>query len=140
IRQKYVDNDPSCSPELFSLACGPEPYATSYTACLVNGVRFSTPGPNGEMYYGQLEEILELTYFCNRKVVLFRCKWFDTSNVGRSARSHRYVVKNNIKHILTDRDCYRDQQYILATQARQVFYLEDPARRPLHWKVVEEVY
>nr|GEY65176.1 hypothetical protein [Tanacetum cinerariifolium] len=106
MRQKRVNNDPSCTPELFSLACGPSSNATLYTACLVNGVRFmvhdrdinrttqnsevSTPGPNEETYYGQLEQILELTYIgCNK--------------------------------------------------ARQVFYLDDPARRPLQRKVVEDV-
>ncbi|GKE08868.1 hypothetical protein Tco_1412419 [Tanacetum coccineum] len=30
-------------------------------------------------------------------------------------------------------------QYILATQVKQVFYLEDMAKRPLHWKVVQDV-
>ncbi|PWA90167.1 acidic leucine-rich nuclear phosphoprotein 32 family member A [Artemisia annua] len=93
------------------------------------------------MFYGQLEEILELTYIGNRKVVLFRCKWFDTKNPYRcSDRSKRSYIKQGIKHILTDRDSFKDQQYILATQARQVFYLEDPARRPPHWKVVEDVH
>nr|GEX64846.1 hypothetical protein [Tanacetum cinerariifolium] len=121
-----------CSPEseLFSLACGPESNANSYTACVVNGVKFL------------LEEILELTYIGNRKVVLFRCKWFDTWNppFSRSDRSKRCYIKQGINHILTDKDYYRDQQYILATHARQVFYLEDPARRPPHWKVVEDVH
>nr|GEU59306.1 hypothetical protein [Tanacetum cinerariifolium] len=131
VRQKSVENDPRCSPEsgLFSLSCGPESNANSYVACVVNGVKFlvhdrdihrttkrsrvATPRPNGEMFYGQLEEILELTYIGNRK---------------------------GINHILTDKDSYKDQQYILATHARQVFYLEDPARRPPHWKVVEDVH
>nr|GFA11498.1 hypothetical protein [Tanacetum cinerariifolium] len=160
IRQKSVENDPQCSheSELFSLACGPESNANSYAACVVNGVKFSvhnrdihrttqssgvaTPGPNGEMFYGQLEEILELTYIGNRKVVLFRCKWFDTRNppFARSDHSKRCYIKKGINHILTDKDSYRDQQYILATHARQVFYLEDPARRPPHWKVVEDVH
>ncbi|GJR59047.1 hypothetical protein Tco_1501209 [Tanacetum coccineum] len=160
IRQKSVENDPRCSPEseLFSLACGPESNANSYAACVVNGVKFlvhdrdihrttqnsgvATPGPNGDMFYGQLEEILELTYIGNRKVVLFRCKWFDTKNppFARSDRSKRSYIKQGINHILTDKDSFRDQQYILATHARQVFYLEDPARRPPHWKVVEDVH
>ncbi|GKC23530.1 hypothetical protein Tco_1025680 [Tanacetum coccineum] len=120
ICEKSVKKDPTYTPELFSLACGPNAIARSFTTCLVNGVRFlvhecdihrttqnsevSTPGEHGEMYYGRLEEILKLTYIRN-------CK-----------------------------DAYRNQQYILATQARQVCYLEDPARRPLHWKVVEEVH
>ncbi|GKA60783.1 hypothetical protein Tco_0760190 [Tanacetum coccineum] len=40
------------------------------------------PGPDGEMYYGQLEQILEFSYL-SFKTVLFRVKWFDTSNKGR---------------------------------------------------------
>ncbi|GJV63144.1 hypothetical protein Tco_1473972 [Tanacetum coccineum] len=160
IHQKSVENDPRCSPEseLFSLACGPESNANSYAACVVNGVKFlvhdrdihrttqnngvATPEPNGDMFYGQLEEILELTYIGNRKVVLFRCKWFDTKNppFAHSDRSKRSYIKQGINHILTDKDSFRDQQYILATHARQVFYLEDPARRPPHWKVVEDVH
>ncbi|GJW82950.1 S-adenosyl-L-methionine-dependent methyltransferases superfamily protein [Tanacetum coccineum] len=37
------------------------------------------PGPDGEMYYGQLQEIIEFKYLLF-KVALFRVKWFDTSN------------------------------------------------------------
>ncbi|GJY15491.1 hypothetical protein Tco_0385913 [Tanacetum coccineum] len=75
IREKKVTD--GCSEELFSLACGPIS-ACTYPACMVNGVKFvvherdilhttqcngvSTLGLDGEMYYGQLEEILELTY------------------------------------------------------------------------------
>ncbi|GJZ34479.1 hypothetical protein Tco_0580296 [Tanacetum coccineum] len=83
IRQKSVKKDPTCTPELFSLACGPNAITRSFTACLVNGVRFlvhkrdihrttqnsrvSTPGEHGEMYHGRLKEILELTYIRNHK-------------------------------------------------------------------------
>ncbi|GJS28884.1 hypothetical protein Tco_0489504 [Tanacetum coccineum] len=35
---------------------------------------------------------------------------------------------------------HQNNQYILATQATQVFYLEDLARKPRGWKVVEHVY
>ncbi|GJU12662.1 Myc-type, basic helix-loop-helix domain-containing protein [Tanacetum coccineum] len=101
----------------------------------------STPGLDGEMYYGQLEEILELTYIGPRKVVLFRCKWFDTINPkNHTTRNRRSYIDQGIHHILTDREFHQNNQYILATQATQVFYLEDLARRPLHWKVVEHVY
>ncbi|GJU39007.1 hypothetical protein Tco_1191964 [Tanacetum coccineum] len=40
------------------------------------------PGPDGEMSYGQLQEILEFKYL-SFKVALFRVKWFDTRNNGR---------------------------------------------------------
>ncbi|GJW68426.1 reverse transcriptase domain-containing protein [Tanacetum coccineum] len=69
----------------------PDNVETSFPVCGV-----STPGLDGEMYYGQLEEILELTYIGHRKVFLFR--------------------------------------------STQVFYLEDLARQPRGWKVVEHAY
>ncbi|GJX30898.1 hypothetical protein Tco_0240753 [Tanacetum coccineum] len=93
IREKKVAGD--CSEDLFSLACGPIS-ACTYPACIVNGVKFvvherdilhttqcsgvSTLGLDGEMYYGQLEEILELTYIGHRKVVLFRWNFTKITN------------------------------------------------------------
>ncbi|GKB68554.1 hypothetical protein Tco_0929966, partial [Tanacetum coccineum] len=129
ICQRYIDKDP------------------------VNGVRFvvhnrdecrttknndiCSPGENdGEMYYGQLEEILEFSYM-SFKVVLFRVKWFDTSNEGRKIK--RFVIRNNITQIWAHGESFKDDQYILATQVKQVFYLEDMARRPPDWKVVQDV-
>ncbi|GKD50722.1 hypothetical protein Tco_1279698 [Tanacetum coccineum] len=90
ICQRYIDKDPgvSVSGELFALACGPTSSPISVNSCVVNGVRFvvhsrderrttqnngiCSPGEkDGEMYYGQLEEILEFLYM-SFKVVLFR--------------------------------------------------------------------
>ncbi|GJW52340.1 RNA-directed DNA polymerase, eukaryota [Tanacetum coccineum] len=124
-RQRYIDIDPgvSVSDELFALACRPTSSPVSVNSCIDNGVRFVVhsrdvrrttqnsdiclPGEkDGEMYYGQLEEILEFLYM-SFKVVLFRSFKYD--------------------------------QYILATQVKQVFYLEDMARRPPNWKVVQDV-
>ncbi|GJV49571.1 isovaleryl-CoA dehydrogenase, mitochondrial [Tanacetum coccineum] len=100
IRQRHVDNDPcvSESSELFTLAYGPSQTPISVNYCVVNGVRFvvhscderrttqnsgiCSPGLNGEMYYGQLKQILEFSYL-SFKTVLFRVKWFDTSNKGQ---------------------------------------------------------
>ncbi|GJZ36615.1 Myc-type, basic helix-loop-helix domain-containing protein [Tanacetum coccineum] len=133
-------HDCFCSEELFSLACGPISTCT-YPACIVNGVKFvvherdifhttqcsgvSTLGLDGEMYYGQLEEILELTYIGNRKVVLFRCKWFDTINPKNlTTRNRRSYIEHGIQHILTDREFHKNNQYILATQVTPEFYLK----------------
>ncbi|GKB53808.1 retrotransposon protein, putative, ty3-gypsy subclass [Tanacetum coccineum] len=41
--------------------------------------------------------------------------------------------------ILTKGEAFKDDQYILATQVKQCFYLEDMAKRQPHWKVVEHV-
>ncbi|GKD04243.1 RNA-directed DNA polymerase, eukaryota [Tanacetum coccineum] len=94
-----------------------------------------SPGPDGEMYYGQLEQILEFSYL-SFKTVLFRVKWFDTSNKGRMKN---LVIRNNITQIKANGEAFKNDQYILATQVKQCFYLEDMSRRPLGWKVVEHV-
>ncbi|GJS08891.1 RNA-directed DNA polymerase, eukaryota [Tanacetum coccineum] len=153
IRQRHVDNDPgvSESSELFALAFGPSQTPISVNSCVVNGVRFvvhsrderrttqnsgiCSPGLDGEMYYGQLEQILEFSYL-SFKTVLFRVKWFDTSNKGRM---QNLFIRNNITQIKENGEAFKNDQYILATQVKQCFYLEDMARRPLGWKVVEHV-
>ncbi|GJZ72973.1 hypothetical protein Tco_0637119 [Tanacetum coccineum] len=100
IRQCYINKDSSVSEsgELFALAYGPTPSPISVNSCIVNGVRcfvhsrdehrttqnngICSPGEKDEeLYYGQLEEILEFSYTLF-KVVLFQVKWFDTS-VGK---------------------------------------------------------
>nr|GEW93424.1 hypothetical protein [Tanacetum cinerariifolium] len=117
IRQRHVDNDlgVSTTSELFALACGPTPTPISVNSCVFNGVRSivhnhdehrttqnssicSPGGKDGEMYYGQLQEILEFLYF-SFKVVLFRVKWFKTSNKGRKVK--HLVLRNNMMQILT---------------------------------------
>nr|GEY80235.1 hypothetical protein [Tanacetum cinerariifolium] len=155
IRQHHIGKDPgvTASSELFALACRPTPTPTLVNSCVVNGVRFvvhrcnehrttqnndiCSPGDKDEeMYYGQLEKILEFLYM-SFKVVLFRVKWFDTINEGRKVKS--FVIKNNMTQIWVNGESFKDDQYILTTQVKQVFYLEDMSRRPPNWKVVEDV-
>nr|GFA68818.1 SRP72 RNA-binding domain-containing protein [Tanacetum cinerariifolium] len=58
-------------------------------------------GKDGEMYYGELQEILEFSYLLF-KVVLFRVKWFDTRNEGRKVK--HLVLKNNMTQIWVKED------------------------------------
>ena len=87
------------------------------------------------MFYGVVEEILELTYLTLEKVVLFKCKWSKNNN---TRSTDLCVTTNNITSISTRDDWWRHQQYILATQVTQVFYLADPSRTH-HQKVVQDV-
>nr|GFA29891.1 hypothetical protein [Tanacetum cinerariifolium] len=91
IEEFSADNDPGVneSSELFALACGPSQTPISVNSYVVNDVRFvvhscderrttqnsgiCSPGPGGEMYYGQLEQILEFSNL-SFKTVLFRVK------------------------------------------------------------------
>ncbi|GJT58387.1 zinc finger, PHD-type containing protein [Tanacetum coccineum] len=70
---------------------------------------------DGEMYYGQLEEILEFSYM-SFKVVLFRVKLFDTRNEGRKIK--RFVIRNNITQIWSHEDdhdvIHFDNSFVLA--------------------------
>ncbi|XP_062087041.1 uncharacterized protein LOC133834076 [Humulus lupulus] len=48
------------------------------------------------------------------------------------------VIENNVTSINVNGEWYKDEPYILATQAKQVFYLDD-LLRGRDWKVVEDV-
>nr|GFA32045.1 hypothetical protein [Tanacetum cinerariifolium] len=109
IRQRHINNDKDPERHLFAW-------------------------PNGEMYYGQLQEILEFKYLLF-KVVLFRVKWFDTRNQERKVK--RLVLRNNMTQIDTRAESFKDDQYILVTKVKQVFYLKDKAKP--YWRVVEHV-
>nr|GEW46944.1 hypothetical protein [Tanacetum cinerariifolium] len=116
IRQRHVDNDKdkevSTTSELFALACRPTWTPISVNSCVVDSVRYvvhsrdecritqnngiCSPSPDEEMYYGQLQEILEFKG-----------------------------------------EAFKNDQYILITEVKQVLYIEDKAKP--HWKVVEHV-
>ena len=73
-------------------------------------------GENGEKYYGQLEEIMEVQYPYDYSTVIFRCKWFDTGD----------IPNDNFISIDTEKEAYQDDQLIYASQAKQVFYIREP--------------
>lgn len=146
---------PDCTNELKALAHGPLS-AFSYTACIVNGVRFVvhsrdlrrttqnsgvvTIGEDGTPFYGQLEDIIQLNYLSGYSVVLFRCKWFNTSGKRRLVDKNGIVAIDISREWYVGKAWYDTQQYILATQAKQVFYLQDLSRNPNNWRVVEDVH
>nr|GFA72626.1 hypothetical protein [Tanacetum cinerariifolium] len=130
----YNDKDTkvSTTSELFALACRPTWTPISVNSCVVDGMRYvvnsrdecrttqnsgiCSPGPDGEMYYGQLQEILEFKYLLF-KVVLFRVKWFDTRNQGRKVKC--LVLRNNMRQI----DCREDD--------RDIIYFDNSSDLPL---------
>nr|GFB90371.1 hypothetical protein [Tanacetum cinerariifolium] len=87
-----------------------------------------------DWFGSQLQEILDFKYLLF-KVVLFRVKWFETRNQGRKFK--RLVLRNNMTQIDRRAESFKDDQYILVTQVKQVFYLEDKAKP--YWRVVEHV-
>nr|GMD86307.1 transposon protein, putative, CACTA, En/Spm sub-class [Ipomoea batatas] len=72
-------------------------------------------------YYGVLTEILELQYLGARRVVLFRCRWFNVHDNEKGARVDGYGFTTiNPQRILRT-----NEPFILANQASQVFYAID---------------
>jgi len=75
-------------------------------------------------YYGTIRDIIELSYTKNskgdRSVILLRCEWYNLE--GRT-----YQMKDDgyFKSINIEGQWYKNDPFILATEASQVFFLED---------------
>ena len=67
------------------------------------------------VYYGRINDILELDYYAHFKVVIFKCDWFG---VGEDNHGLTYVYFN--------KKCYQDEPFVLASQVHQCFYVQDP--------------
>ncbi|XP_035544633.1 uncharacterized protein LOC118348016 [Juglans regia] len=113
IRQLRNSSPEEVSDDLYALACGPDPWVSSYTGCIMNGTRFHT---------AQREEH-RLT---QNSVVLV---------LG----DHQGVrVGNHFTSVDSTRKSYKEEPFVLACQASQVFYLKDTSLGR-NWLVVQKV-
>ncbi|KAA0050362.1 uncharacterized protein E6C27_scaffold88G00940 [Cucumis melo var. makuwa] len=144
------------SDDFFSLAMGPSFDVRCYNGCIVGGVRFhiieldsrrttqnsgimvigesDASGTNDNNFYGVLDEVLHVQYPLGINVWLFKCRWYDT-DVNKSQRTH---IEVGYKSLNTSRFWYAEEPVILATQAHQVFYVDDP-KNGSNWKVVQVI-
>jgi hypothetical protein len=87
-------------------------------------------------FYGVLKEVIELKYNSNlqsiRTVVLFRCDWYNQEGKTRGLRDDKYF-----KSIHVGSFWYKSDPYILATQSKKIFYLEDTLLGK-DWRVVQK--
>lgn len=76
-------------------------------------------------YYGQIVDVIELKYLGGYSVVLFKCNWFDAT-IGRGVKKDNsgYTLVNTSRLTHTGKRL-EDEPYIFATQAEQVFYIQD---------------
>ena len=86
-------------------------------------------------YYGVLKEVLELRYPKNkhgeRSIFLFRGDWFDLHGKATGMKDDGYFKSLNVKALR-----YKKDPFILASQAEQVFYMED-TKYGKDWNVVQ---
>jgi hypothetical protein len=140
--------------EIATLAKGPSTYAKRFKGYILNGSRFRVkevdsrratqnsgiylnvntmsyasskdkkPRLGDVTYYGVLTDILEIVYSVNFKFVLFKCDWVDT-NAGMKQDDYNFTLLN-FNHLLYQSNQVGDEPFILATQAKQAFYVRDP--------------
>ena len=141
--------------DLYSLACRPIRRMRSYTACIINGVRYHTlareehrktqnstikcAGTHNDDtidFYGTIIDIIELSYSKNSKghrtVILLRCEWYNLEGKTYQLKDDGYF-----KSINSQGRWYKNDPFIIATDASQVFFLEDTKLGPC-WRVVQE--
>ncbi|KAL6199374.1 hypothetical protein ACLB2K_029158 [Fragaria x ananassa] len=88
-------------------------------------------GKDNVAYYGIVVSVIELLYPAGMLVVLFKCRWFNTDpNFSRSTKMDHGLLSVN-----TSTSWYEHAPFVLAIQAKQVFYLDDP-KVGGGWKVV----
>jgi len=152
--QRFVNGE-QINEDLYALASLPDLRLRIFSGCIVDGVRYHTVecessrrtqnsgvmvegSHNGEDidFYGQLKEVLQLQYNSDasnqRTVVLFKCDWFDTCSKKSRMKNGGYF-----KSISHGSCWYKDDAFILATQATKVFYLDDN-KHGEPWKVVQK--
>ena len=131
------------------LAQGPNNEAKWLKRYVTNGLKFQTKDSEedktqnsgvsvvtegGVTYYGALTDIIELDYFDSFKYILFKCEWVGIlSEKGYKIDEFGFSLVN-FKHLIHVGEKLIDEPYVLASEASQVFYVED--KRHKDWVVV----
>nr|GEX43839.1 hypothetical protein [Tanacetum cinerariifolium]GEX43849.1 hypothetical protein [Tanacetum cinerariifolium] len=127
--------------EVLSLAIGLNIAAKQYKGFITNGYRFLTRRHKefkktqnsrvmveveGGYYYGKLTNIIEVEYFCGYKIMLFQCDWVN-NRLYRGLKKDKYgfPLVNFSRPVIHTGKNFKGDPFIISTQARQVFYIED---------------
>ena len=138
------------SEELYALSTGSMQIAHQYPSCFVNGVKFITRRRDNQRitqnsgvcvplndfnFYGRMEDVIVLNYTHNCRVVLFKCIWYgDKYNAGRIVHVDKTTGATSS---YTAKEWFTEEPFILATQAKQVFYIQDLVKGR-EWEIVQE--
>jgi hypothetical protein len=81
------------------------------------------PAVGDVVYYGRITQIVELNYSNEGHVILFKCDWVKTNGVRELEEFGITEVNFNHVHNAKDKNY---EPFILASQAKQVYYVQDP--------------
>ncbi|XP_071685419.1 uncharacterized protein [Lolium perenne] len=144
-------------PDIYALACKPDFRVRLYSACVVDNVRYHTVHRKKNIktqnsgivskgdhdgniidFFGQLKSIIRLQYNSSggvhRSVVLFRCVWFDLGG-----RKPEFDDDGHFKSVNTEKFWYKNDPFILTSQATKVFYVPDTSLKG-KWQVVQKFH
>ncbi|KAH0655355.1 hypothetical protein KY285_030237 [Solanum tuberosum] len=99
--------------DLLSLSRGPTRYSTH-----------SNDSENLD-YYGVLTDVIELQFVMDRRVMLFRCNWFDVYDEIKGVKKDEY----DFVSVNPDIFLKTNEPFVLADQASQVFYANDNSNK-----------
>nr|XP_007140984.1 hypothetical protein PHAVU_008G157400g [Phaseolus vulgaris]ESW12978.1 hypothetical protein PHAVU_008G157400g [Phaseolus vulgaris] len=107
-------------------------FLTSSTSCVVSGVDQNIRQAN-LAYYGKLEDIIELNYYGHFKVILFKCKWADTTRDCGLRKDPWGFTCINFSRLIHTGDREEHDPYIEASQAGMVYYIDDEVNK--EWSI-----
>ena len=91
------------------------------------------PIPSHVSYYGVLIDVIKLHYLGGNRVILFKCDWWDVINSGRGIKNDEY----GFTCLNFERTICTDEPFVLASQAKQVFYVQNSNEE--NWHTVVEI-
>ncbi|KAH0650674.1 hypothetical protein KY285_030764 [Solanum tuberosum] len=150
VAQLHKGEDSRMMEDLLSLSRGPTKYSTHSNGYVINGYRYHVEDYDKKLrtqncgvvvlgendkdsenldYYGVLTDVIELQFVMDRRVVLFRCNWFDVFDEIKGVKKDKYdFVSVNLAILLKT-----NEPFVLANQASQVFYGNDNSNKG--WQV-----
>lgn len=108
-------------------------FLTSSTSCVASSVDGNLREADLS-YYGKLEDIIELNYYGQFKVTLFKCKWADTTRDRGFKKDAWGFTSINFSRLIHIGDREEHEPYIEASQAQMVYYVDDEMNKD--WSVV----
>ncbi|WMV08298.1 hypothetical protein MTR67_001683 [Solanum verrucosum] len=139
--------------DLLSLSREPTRYSVLSNGYIVNGYRFHVEDYDKKLrtrncgvvvlgendkdsenldYYGVLTDVIELQFVMDRRVMLFRCNWFDVYDEIKGVKKDEY----DFLSVNPDRFLKTNEPFVLADQASQVFYANVNSNKG--WQVVRK--
>ncbi|KAH0639175.1 hypothetical protein KY285_035761 [Solanum tuberosum] len=84
--------------------------------------RDQNPIDGNVVYYGVIQDIIEIDYYGCFIVVLFRCDWYQNE-----------VDEYGLTRVYFNKLCSKDDPFVLASQVYQVFYVADPIEKDVYY-------